>query len=52
METMERFLVTHFVRELAEGWSGGCMGAVGADGVGKTCAQTHTTTLYCLCVRL
>ncbi len=33
------------------GWSGGCVGAVGANGVGRTCSQTHTSTLLCLCAQ-
>jgi hypothetical protein len=34
------------------GWTGGCVGAVGTNGVGRTCAQTHTTELLCLCVQV
>jgi hypothetical protein len=32
------------------GWAGSCVAGVGSDGAAKTCTQTHTTNLYCLCM--
>lgn len=33
------------------GWVGSCVAAVGANGTARTCDQTHSSTLECLCLQ-